>query len=303
MLDPFFGAGTVGLVAERHGRDWVGLEINPAYAKLAERRLAEAKPDHAEPDGGPVGGTQEAHYAGALPLDLLKSEQERLASELNYVEERLGVLELKFDTVERNLKAALKYAGNLHTAYNEANHRIRRQINQAIFKRLLISSDGDIIAELRPPFNLLLQASGTADQNGVIRPQAKEKPRGPRGPHGLSKHDLVGERGLEPPNLAAQPPQGCVFTNFTTRPKNAYILYSNRGKKTISLLLGIVRFYNRLKKEFIDGHILDPTSHRWDLSFDWSTSDKPVSAGRSFKIGQSQKKCQRARAAVHYSAC
>ena len=51
--------------------------------------------------------------------------------------------------------------GNLHTAYVEANHRIRRQINQAIFARLLISSDGDVIAELRPPFNLLLQASGT----------------------------------------------------------------------------------------------------------------------------------------------
>ena len=53
VLDPFFGAGTVGLVAERHGRDWVGIEINPTYAKIAERRLAEARP----PDGPPVDGT------------------------------------------------------------------------------------------------------------------------------------------------------------------------------------------------------------------------------------------------------
>ena len=29
--------------------------------------------------------------------------------------------------------------------------------------------------------------------------------------------DLVRERGLEPPRLSAQPPQGCVYTNFTTR--------------------------------------------------------------------------------------
>lgn len=136
-----------------------------------------------------VGGGVEA--AGALPLDLLKSEQQRLASELNYVEERLGTLELKFDIVERNLKGALKFVGNLHTAYVEANHRVRRQINQALFERLLISSDGDITAELRPPFNLLLQASGTADQNGAIRPQANNKPRGPWGPRGLSKHELV----------------------------------------------------------------------------------------------------------------
>ncbi len=143
----------------------------------------------------------EAHYAGALPLDLLKSEQERLASELNYVEERLGTLELKFDIVERNLKGALKFVSNLHTAYVEAGHRTRRQINQAIFERFLVSDDGDIIGELRPPFNLLLQASGTADQNGVVRREAKEKPRGPQGPRGLSKHDLVEPGGLEPPTF------------------------------------------------------------------------------------------------------
>ena len=88
--------------------------------------------------------------------------------------------------------------GNLHTAYVEASQRIRRQINQAIFERILISSDGDIVAELRPPFNLLLQASGTADQDGVIRLEAKQKPRGRQGPRGLSKHDLVDLPGLEP---------------------------------------------------------------------------------------------------------
>jgi len=39
VLDPFFGTGTVGKVAERLGRDWLGIELNPAYAALAERRL------------------------------------------------------------------------------------------------------------------------------------------------------------------------------------------------------------------------------------------------------------------------
>lgn|GEM_PF-6965978 len=28
---------------------------------------------------------------------------------------------------------------------------------------------------------------------------------------------MVPGRGLEPPHLAAHPPQGCVYTNFTTR--------------------------------------------------------------------------------------
>ncbi len=40
VLDPFFGAGTVGIVAEQHHRDWLGIEINPEFASLAEKRIA-----------------------------------------------------------------------------------------------------------------------------------------------------------------------------------------------------------------------------------------------------------------------
>jgi site-specific DNA-methyltransferase (adenine-specific) len=39
VLDPFFGTGTVGLVARELGRDWLGIELNPAYVRLAEQRL------------------------------------------------------------------------------------------------------------------------------------------------------------------------------------------------------------------------------------------------------------------------
>jgi len=43
VLDPFFGTGTIGVVAEQLGRDWIGIEINPAYAAMAEERLAKAR--------------------------------------------------------------------------------------------------------------------------------------------------------------------------------------------------------------------------------------------------------------------
>ena len=39
VLDPFFGSGTVAQVARQHGRDWLGIELNPAYVRLAETRL------------------------------------------------------------------------------------------------------------------------------------------------------------------------------------------------------------------------------------------------------------------------
>jgi site-specific DNA-methyltransferase (cytosine-N4-specific) len=41
VLDPFFGSGTVGQVAQALGRRWLGCEINPEYAALQERRTAQ----------------------------------------------------------------------------------------------------------------------------------------------------------------------------------------------------------------------------------------------------------------------
>lgn len=41
IIDPFFGAGTTGLVAAEHGRRFVGIELVPEYVEMAQRRLAE----------------------------------------------------------------------------------------------------------------------------------------------------------------------------------------------------------------------------------------------------------------------
>ena len=43
VLDPFFGAGTTGVVAKAHGRDWLGIEINEDYRDLSLHRLASAR--------------------------------------------------------------------------------------------------------------------------------------------------------------------------------------------------------------------------------------------------------------------
>lgn len=40
VLDPFGGAGTTGLVADRLGRDAILIELNPAYAAMARDRIA-----------------------------------------------------------------------------------------------------------------------------------------------------------------------------------------------------------------------------------------------------------------------
>ncbi|MFN9480246.1 MAG: DNA-methyltransferase [Betaproteobacteria bacterium] len=39
VLDPFFGSGTVGLVCQRLGRRFVGIELNPRYVQIAIERI------------------------------------------------------------------------------------------------------------------------------------------------------------------------------------------------------------------------------------------------------------------------
>jgi len=41
VLDPFFGAGTTGLVAKKLGRDYVGIELNPEYIDIINKRLSQ----------------------------------------------------------------------------------------------------------------------------------------------------------------------------------------------------------------------------------------------------------------------
>jgi hypothetical protein len=41
VLDPFFGSGTTGQVAQALGRRWIGCELNPDYAPLQEARTAQ----------------------------------------------------------------------------------------------------------------------------------------------------------------------------------------------------------------------------------------------------------------------
>jgi len=43
VLDPFSGAGTVGMVCEKLDRNFIGIELNPSYVKMAEKRVDDVR--------------------------------------------------------------------------------------------------------------------------------------------------------------------------------------------------------------------------------------------------------------------
>jgi site-specific DNA recombinase len=98
----------------------------------------------------------DAHYADAVPLDLLKSEQDRLTREIDRAESRLAEVEGDFKKAESNLQRALTRVGDCETAYREAAGPLRRQFNLAFFRRLLIDDEYTVTGELVEPFDTLL---------------------------------------------------------------------------------------------------------------------------------------------------
>ena len=52
ILDPFMGSGTTGVACVQTGRNFIGIEIDPTYYAIAERRIAEAQLQMRMPLGG-----------------------------------------------------------------------------------------------------------------------------------------------------------------------------------------------------------------------------------------------------------
>ena len=98
-----------------------------------------------------------AHYAGAVPQDLLASEMKRLTRELAEADTEITAAKATNRDVEATLAAALQAASSCQQAYLTAPGPIRKQINQGFFKRLFIGEDGTVErAELTEPFAALL---------------------------------------------------------------------------------------------------------------------------------------------------
>ena len=103
----------------------------------------------------------EAHYNDAIPMELLKAEQEKITKELAAINHEIKQHNITFDQLSESLTNALELLEDVATFYRNGSDIVKRMLNQAIFEKIYISCSKEvpleIEAEYRPPFNAIVE--------------------------------------------------------------------------------------------------------------------------------------------------
>jgi site-specific DNA recombinase len=139
-------------------------EIVERQAEASERRvvLTKALARLAEERGKLL----QAFYANAIPLELLKEEQDRIGVAEQAAGAELEATEGDLEGWQDVLRTAIRLAGNCHAAYLKARPSVRRRFNNAVLdavyikdRRILRAEFSEIFAPLfsRPSSNKTLK--------------------------------------------------------------------------------------------------------------------------------------------------
>ena len=120
----------------------------------------------------------QAHYENAIPVELLRKEQQRITHSLTAANHRIQTLEQDLEDKEELVSQALDIAQHMASAYHHAPNHIRRMLNQLLFEHVyLVPYDGTsqltATAACMPPFDSILGLGG--DEDGHSH-QAQHRP-------------------------------------------------------------------------------------------------------------------------------
>ena len=103
-----------------------------------ERKLLTAQRDKLEAERLKL---VQAHYADAIPLDLLKSEQDRIRASLDQITTRLDNLTDTYADARTGLDQLTELLVDLDDLYNKCEPAERRILNRALFTRITIDDE------------------------------------------------------------------------------------------------------------------------------------------------------------------
>lgn len=141
----------------------------------------------------------QAHYADAIPLTVLKREQDRILAELDKVTRRIDAHFGDYADARAHLDDALGLLANCADIYARCDDTNRRLCNQAFFTKVYIDEDNELRVEHNRPFEMLLDPQVNA--NALTRAADTNKARTPAKVSigkGSSLVPSVEVRGFEP---------------------------------------------------------------------------------------------------------
>lgn len=127
----------------------------------------------------------QAHYAGAVPLDLLKKEQDRIGAELEVIGNRLAAHHDEYAAARANLDDSLGLLAHVADIYRRCDDANRRLCNQAFFTAISIDEDGEPQVACQRPFDALcdppvqgnaLTWAAEAKKNGEVQTSTRAVP-------------------------------------------------------------------------------------------------------------------------------
>jgi site-specific DNA recombinase len=116
-------------------------------AKQQRRRIARLEAERTK--------LLQAHYADAIPLELLRAEQQRITRELSNAEATLAACETELPAIEATLAKALALSTRCDRLYADGSNQDRRELNRFFFDRITVEaadnlSEGTLTEPIRP---------------------------------------------------------------------------------------------------------------------------------------------------------
>ena len=105
----------------------------------------------------------QAHYADAIPLSLLKREQDRISADLDQITRRIDAHHGEYADAKAHLDDSLSLLESCADIYARCDDANRRLCNQAFFTKLYLDEDNDLHAEYARPYEMVLDPSIHAD--------------------------------------------------------------------------------------------------------------------------------------------
>ena len=96
----------------------------------------------------------EAHFNDAIPLSLMKREQQSISKQLAAIEHEIKIRNTTFDEIIEKLSLAFDLLEDCGSTYRRANDTIKKLMNQAIFSKIWIHEDGRVTTEFTDVYNL-----------------------------------------------------------------------------------------------------------------------------------------------------